>query len=273
MLVIDEAYCLHGSSYGEAAINTLVSLVHNEPGEDVAVLLLGYEPQMKRMLRDANPGLQRRFSLEAAFRFADFTDAELELLLHRAAARDGLRLPRAVRKAALASLSRERVQPNFGNAGAVNSLLGRAKTALAARGEAAAANGELTIGDVLGTASADKGCGARERLASMHKCEHVLSHLDAIEAVTARLRADGKLAPDAPAMHVGNYIFTGASGTGKSTVARLLATELFRIGVLTSDAFACESALNLQGDYVGQTKTKVAQSTTCIRRRPARPRR
>ena len=41
-----------------------------------------------------------------------------------------------MRKAALNLLIRERIQPNFGNAGSVNSLMGRVKEKAAARGDA-----------------------------------------------------------------------------------------------------------------------------------------
>ena len=91
VLVIDEAYGLHGGMYGAKAIETIISKVHNTPGEDIAVLLLGYEEDMMKMLREANPGMMRRFSPESAFRFEDFTDAQLEELLHLAAAAAGLR--------------------------------------------------------------------------------------------------------------------------------------------------------------------------------------
>ena len=67
----------------------------------------------------------------------DFTDSELEQLLHLAATAAGLRwAKRAVCKAALQLLIRERIKPNFGNAGAVNALMGRVKTAVAGRGDA-----------------------------------------------------------------------------------------------------------------------------------------
>ena len=92
VLVIDEAYGLwEGGSFGARAIDTIVSKVMNSPGEDIAVLMLGYEEQMLKMLREANPGLQRRFSPESAFLFEDFSDEQLEELLHRTAASAGLR--------------------------------------------------------------------------------------------------------------------------------------------------------------------------------------
>eukprot|EP00966_Prymnesium_polylepis_P275662 6369073-Prymnesium_polylepis.1 len=119
VLVVDEAYGLHEGMYGAKAIETIISKVHNSPGEDIAVLLLGYEDDMMKMLREANSGLMHRFSPESAFRFEDFTDAQLEELLHLAAAAAGLRWSkRSVCKAALNLLIRERIKPNFGNAGA-----------------------------------------------------------------------------------------------------------------------------------------------------------
>ena len=81
VLVIDEAYMLcsnlGGSSlssedtYRKAVIDTIVSEVHSVPGEDRAVLLLGYQEQMEDMLRKVNQGLNRRFPMESAFFFED----------------------------------------------------------------------------------------------------------------------------------------------------------------------------------------------------------
>jgi len=45
------AYALNASkaSYGREAIDTLVSKVHNKPGDDIAVIMCGYEDQMKQV--------------------------------------------------------------------------------------------------------------------------------------------------------------------------------------------------------------------------------
>ena len=51
--------------------------VHNSPGEDIAVVMCGYEEQIKKMMLEQNPGLQRRFPLKSAFMFEDFTNDEL----------------------------------------------------------------------------------------------------------------------------------------------------------------------------------------------------
>lgn len=87
VLVIDEAYSLSASGstssgskqggdiYRTAVIDTLVEQVQNVPGEDRCVLLLGYPAEMEAFMRAANPGLARRFALENAFTFEDYTGA------------------------------------------------------------------------------------------------------------------------------------------------------------------------------------------------------
>lgn len=57
-----------------------------------------------------------------------------------------------------------------------------------------------------------------------------------------------------PVDPVGNFIFTGAPGTGKTTVASKMAKMLNAFGVLASDHVVITSALDLTGEYVGQSK-------------------
>lgn len=131
VLVIDEAYGLHNpnqyaNSFQTGIIDTIVAKVQGVPGDDRCVLLLGYEEQMAQFLRESNPGLARRFQLENAFRFADFTDSELLAILRAKAKKKGWILPFDVAREGVRILSRERSKPNFGNGGAVDNLLSRA---------------------------------------------------------------------------------------------------------------------------------------------------
>lgn len=79
VLVIDEAYSLGSGSrsredpFRVAVVNTLVELVQNVPGEDRCVLLLGYRAEMEEFMRNTNPGLARRFAMDNAFIFEDYT--------------------------------------------------------------------------------------------------------------------------------------------------------------------------------------------------------
>ena len=44
--------------------------------------MLGYREQMESMLKGNNPGLERRFALQDAFEFADYSNEELLSILH-----------------------------------------------------------------------------------------------------------------------------------------------------------------------------------------------
>lgn len=123
VLIIDEAYMLNGSPadpYKSAVIDTIVAEIQSTPGEDRCVLLLGYKEQMEDMLRDVNPGLQRRFPLESAFVFEDFSDAQLRQILDLKLKSVGFDATDQAKRVAMDVLQRARNRPNFGNAGEVD---------------------------------------------------------------------------------------------------------------------------------------------------------
>lgn len=138
VLVIDEAYGLYGGGKGDeggsqadpyktAVIDTIVAEVQSTPGEDRCVLLLGYKDQMEDMFQKVNPGLSRRFPLDSAFVFEDFTDDELRGILDLKLKQQGFGATDQGKKVALEVLCRARNRPHFGNAGEVDILLNGAK--------------------------------------------------------------------------------------------------------------------------------------------------
>ena len=124
VLVIDEAYNLNDTLYGKQVLDTLVEKVQGNPGDDIAVLLLGYEPQIREMLRTQNPGLARRFPVEYAFHFEDYTDEELVTLFNSTCRDEHISLSSfEVSKKALDNLKKQRLSTTFGNAGSVKTLI------------------------------------------------------------------------------------------------------------------------------------------------------
>jgi hypothetical protein len=75
-----------------------------------------------------NPGLARRFAIENAFEFADYTDNELRQALDLKLKEHDLSATEEAKDVAIDVLSRERTRPNFGNVGAVENLLNLAKS-------------------------------------------------------------------------------------------------------------------------------------------------
>ena len=263
VLVIDEAYALHEGMYGARAIDTIVSKVQNSEGDDIAVLLLGYEPEMLKMLRESNPGLQRRFSPESAFRFADFTDDQLEALLRSNAATVGLSWAKpSVCKEAVQLLVRERIKPNFGNAGAVNELMGRVKASIAQRGDAR----EIEMSDLGLNENAAGGSAETETLlkeveqemAGLFKGEHLQLHFKELAARLSQQQKDGQFDPSRPADKVGSYIYRTSS-----LAAQALAKRRSRACLLsTCEQRACLPATGLQS-----SRLSTCRASTLVRLR------
>jgi stage V sporulation protein K len=139
--------------------------------------------------------------------------------------------------------------------------MGRVKESLAGRGDARS----ITLAD-LGLHEGASGGTAKtasllheveEEMATLFKADGLRAHFDALAARLAQLQTDGELDPSMPADKVGNYVFVGNPGTGKTTFARVLGKWLRAKGVLVGDGFVEQSALNLQGEYLGHTKKKV----------------
>ena len=80
------------------------------------------------IFKNVNPGLSRRFKIEDAFNFEDFTDEELLRILDKKLKEQDLSATDPAKKTAIECLSRLRNRPNFGNAGEVENLITRAKT-------------------------------------------------------------------------------------------------------------------------------------------------
>jgi len=83
--------------------------------------------------KNVNPGLSRRFKIEDAFNFEDFTNDELLQILQLKLKQQDLDATDPAKKVAIELLSRMRNRPNFGNAGEVENLITQAKMRAMAR--------------------------------------------------------------------------------------------------------------------------------------------
>lgn len=254
VLVIDEAYNLNDNMYGKQVLDVLVEKVQGSESDDIAVLLIGYEHEMLEMLRNQNPGLSRRFPPQYAFYFEDYTEHELLDIVEWNCAKRNVTCPFEVAEALLKQLALQKTQPHFGNAGAVEQLL---KNALGKAISRPMVNGVtiLTLEDV----GVDVSGGISKEAKDPIKLLDRLYRMDEIKKQLTQLRnqmivadREGSGLPE-----VGHFVFRGSPGTGKTTVARVMAEILHGMGVLATTKLIETSGLDLTGQYVGQTKEKV----------------
>jgi SpoVK/Ycf46/Vps4 family AAA+-type ATPase len=262
VLVIDEAYGLAGSSYGQQALDTLVGRVQGTPGEDFAVLMCGYSDKMMEMLRTSNPGLKRRFKADNPIIFEDYDDDALTHILLKMARERNLGLAEDVARAAVREvLSKQRSKPDFGNAGEARNLLENAVERMSLRRadalRAAAASGgappplddTLLADDFFSLAPMGAALAA---LGSMINAEPFLQHIRNLEKQIKAKRARGA-SPEQLRELLKNYIFAGPPGTGKTTVARAFGEVFKGLDLLASGEVVEVKGQDLIAPFVGQT--------------------
>lgn len=186
---------------------------------------------------EANPGLASRFGQRIVF--ADFTDADLSEILRRMVAAEGYELAAGAATPAEAAMAREPRGEKFGNARMVRQLLEGAWARQAVRIElerggrvpskkmlrTLTASDFDTSEDVLGRRGRVGDNAAMQELKRMRGLDFVKAAVRAIHAPEVRdaeRRRRGLTVP-AKSRHM---VFTGAPGTGKTTVARIVAKVL-----------------------------------------------
>lgn len=265
VLVIDEAYGLYGGNTGGAAdpyktavIDTIVAEVQSVPGDDRCVLLLGYKEQMEEMFQNVNPGLTRRFPLDSAFTFEDFSDAELGAIFDLKLKQQGFAATDQAKKAASDMLSRARNRPHFGNAGEIDIILNAAKLKHQQRiskGKQTASSASFEPQDF--DPDFDRGQKATTNVAKLFEgivgCDDIVAQLTGYQTTAANMR---ELGLDAKEQIPFAFLFRGPPGTGKTSTARRMGKVYYDMGFLaTAEVLEC-SVTDLVGEFVGQTGPK-----------------
>ncbi|KAF3919193.1 hypothetical protein AA313_de0200271 [Arthrobotrys entomopaga] len=262
VLIIDEAYMLAGGAtadpYKTAVIDTIVAEVQSTPGEDRCVLLLGYKDQMEEMFRDVNPGLARRFPLDSAFVFEDFSDDELRRILDLKLKDIDFGATDQAKNVAMDVLRRARNRPNFGNAGEVDILLDRAKELHQKHMSAGGAKNRDILDAVDFDPDFDRGTRAATNLAQLFQdvvgCENVIKQFEGYQTIAANMKALGM---DPREQIPFNFLFKGPPGTGKTTTAQKMGKVFYDMGFLAHAKVEQCSTTDMIGEYVGHTGPKV----------------
>eukprot|EP01063_Lacrimia_lanifica_P020158 TRINITY_DN274_c0_g1_i6.p1 TRINITY_DN274_c0_g1~~TRINITY_DN274_c0_g1_i6.p1 ORF type:complete len:1740 (+),score=450.35 TRINITY_DN274_c0_g1_i6:628-5220(+) len=248
VLLIDEAYSLGDSDpYYKAVVDTLVGGLNGSADDPFVLCLAGYKSEMERMLREVNPGLNRRVQGDSPFLFADYDTQELSVILRKEAQdnfADVVSLSRAVAGLAVEELEKQKKRANFGNYGQVKSMLGRAVEA---------ANSRRTAPGVIPLALADFAPATQQGASAgpvLEDFPNLCKWRDECRAAIESLREKGK-DPSSAQGGLG-FVFLGNPGTGKTTAARLMCDCLQDLGVLGGGSFVEKSASEMQTGYVGQ---------------------
>ena len=274
-LFIDEAYALadsgddpggSGDAFGRDAIRTLLTEVENNR-TGLMVVLAGYKEKMQQLLR-MDPGLDRRFPKRLQLR--DFTPTELAAVCAVKASRvfgrtlvPGLQ-PKLARHIADYYASELPTQ----NAGLAVTLTERAVEQQVER--LIAAGGSIRPEDAEVLTAADFGVLEYPALGDQDAQQEVLNAVNEMVGMDEAKKFFGRVRKAMQYVEQGgsaqllrtsrNMVITGNPGTGKTSIARLVAKFLHAHGVTKRDRFVERNGLDLKGKYVGQTSATVKEA-------------
>ena len=271
VLFIDEAYSLTprtdgggGDLFGAEAIDTLVKLMEDHRN-DLVVIAAGYTDRMQEFL-EANPGLASRFGRTLVF--DDYTPSELAAIFESLCVDGGYVLTAEAATALRRHLSTMHRSATFGNARYVRSLFSDTLTRQSVRLTAEAVRspddltrievGDLALPEIRVAESSDDLADALAELDALIGLAALKNQVnDLVSAMKVqRMRKEAGLPAVAWSQHL---IFAGSPGTGKTTVARILARIYAALGVVSRGQLVECSRADLVAGYVGQTAIKTTR--------------
>ena len=263
VLFIDEAYGIAAMDRGKELLNILIQEMENN-ADKLVVIFAGYTEEMRTLLK-ANPGLASRISREIVFE--DYSHEELAEIFLMMCKKEGFTLHPDARDELDSCIAWIMTREFFGNARDIRTMLQELKEAWS--------DDYFALAQKYGQENVDlprEFCPRHFEKILPPKKEVSIRDLVGLEVMKRkledfrkqalyqkRLKEKGVAGAGDQFMHM---IFTGNPGTGKTTVARLIADDLYAIGMLKTNRLVVAERKDLVSAF-GNT----ARMTTDVIRR------
>lgn len=256
VLFIDEAYSIMSSrgsaDYASECISTICKAMELYK-DRLVIIFAGYTKEMNDFI-NKNQGLMSRIGYE--IEFPDFTKDELWEIFRTEAEGNEFQIADGVEQRIRNIINKNKITRNFGNARFVINLFNK----LVLTHAVSCDNDEnlkiITTQDVdsLEKTIKDKERGMDEILNDINSLIGLSDIKDVISGFVSVLELNRKL--DRKTDFNMHMIFKGNAGTGKTTVARLLAEIYYNLGYIKKNKLVEVQSQDLIGEYVGQTGPK-----------------
>ena len=258
VLFIDEAYGIANMDRGEELLNVLMQEMENH-ADKLIVILAGYTDEMRELLK-ANPGLGSRIGQE--IRFEDYTQEQLVQIFLQMCKKDGFSLDESARDELDDCIGALMTREFFGNAREVRNMLQDLKEAwsedyyraVTQNGADGADLPKVFLPHHFEKIMPPKKEVSIQDLIGLDVLKHKLEVFKRQAMYQKHLREKGFSNLSDFSMHM---IFTGNPGTGKSTVAKLIADDLYSIGMLKTNRLVVAERKDLVSVH-GDTARKTA---------------
>lgn len=264
VLFIDEAYSLangEGNNFGKEAIDTLIKATEDNR-DGFALILAGYDADMNRLL-ETNPGFRSRIPNE--FKFKDYTSNELTQIAKMMLSSKGYKCEDIMDEID-SYIQRESKNGGIeGNGRWVRNFVDRiVKHHMIRIGKSEVEDKSVVLKEDVQSAIGDSRASL-ERSGMKEIKEEGLKKLDALVGLenvksemkrfmsfltVQRMKYQQGKTSNKPSM---NMVFSGPTGTGKTTLGKIIAQILKGSGVLSNGQLLEVSRADLVGAYQGQT--------------------
>lgn len=260
VLFIDEAYSLcrdKNDTFGLEAIDALVKGMEDNR-DDLVVILAGYEKEMGEFLK-SNSGLKSRFP--NVVNFEDYTPAEMYEISLITAKSKGYRIDEECEEGLLKLFEKSQIKGknDSGNGRLVRNVV---EAAILQQSKRIAKDNDTDL-ELL--TSADFGLDKTNdfdletelsKIIGLSKVkDFVRTQHKLLIAQEKRRKADLKVDTTQSL----NMIFSGNPGTGKTTIARVVADMFKQMGILKSGHLVETDKVGLVAEYVGHTAKKTEE--------------
>jgi len=275
ILFIDEAYTLFkkgaSSDFGPEAITELLTEMSDGPG-DISIMMAGYPKEMEELL-NSNPGIKSR--IRNYYHFEDYTPDELYSIAEFAANKKSVKISKRAAKQIKHILTEgfRKRDKTFGNARFAHALIDEAKINLGVRVMKdpkleTLSNDEIsTLKDIdiedISKSSNDKKLTLiieedllKEALAEINELTGLATikqEVNELVKLSRYYKENNRDILKAFSMH---SVFLGNPGTGKTTVARIIAKIYKALGMLERGHLIDADGSDLEAGYLGQTAIK-----------------